>query len=63
MKTDLRDDFGFRIVPKNFTHWGYNVVAVEWEDKTVYDVYLGHVYRETFNSVADAKRYIEQPKL
>jgi hypothetical protein len=60
--TDLRDSNGFLIVPKNMTYWGYNIRSVTFDDKTVYDVYLGHVYRETFNSVADAKRYIEQPK-
>jgi hypothetical protein len=60
--TDLRDSNGFLIVPKNMTYWGYNIRSVDWDDKTVYDVYLGHVYRETFNSIADAKRYIEQPK-
>ena len=60
--TNTRDCNGFLITPKNFTHCGYTVRAVEWEDKAVFDVYLGHIYRETFNTVDDAKRYIEQPK-
>jgi hypothetical protein len=60
--SDLRDSNGFLIFPKNFTYKGYRITAMEFDDKTVWDVYLGHVYRETFNSVEDAKRYIEQPR-
>jgi len=58
----LRDENGFLIVPNNFSYGGYKVRAMEFGEKTVYDVYLGHIYRETFNSVEDAKAYIDQPK-
>ena len=60
--TNTRDCNGFLITPKTFTHCGYKVQAIEWDGRTVFDVYLGHIYRETFNSIDDAKRYIEQPK-
>ena len=57
-----RDDYGFLITPKNFTYKGYHIRAMEFEDKTVYDVYLGHIYRETFNTVEAAKAYVDQPR-
>lgn len=58
----LRDDNGFLINPKNFTYKGYKIRTMEFDDKTVYDVYFGHVYRETFNSVEAAKAYVDQPR-
>ena len=58
----LRDDNGFLINPKNFTYNGYKIRTMEFDTKTVYDVYLGHTYRETFNTVEAAKTYIDQPR-
>jgi hypothetical protein len=55
-----RDDYGFLINPKNFTYKGYRITAMEFEDKTVWDVYLGHIYRETFNTAEAAKAYVNQ---
>lgn len=57
-----RDDYGFLINPKNFRYKGYQITAMEFGDKTVYDVYLGHIYRDTFNTVEAAKQFIDQPK-
>lgn len=57
-----RDEYGFLISPKNFKYKGYQITAMEFENKTVYDVYLGHVYRETFNTVEAAKAYVDQPR-
>ena len=57
-----RDDYGFLINPKNFCYNGYKITAMEFGDKTVYDVYLGHIYRDTFNTVEAAKQFIDQPK-
>ena len=57
-----RDDMGFLITPQNFTYNGYKVRSMDFGDKRVYDVYLGHVYCETFNTVEAAKAYIDQPK-
>lgn len=57
-----RDDMGFLINPKNFTYNGYKIRSMEFDTRTVYDVYLGHIYRETFNTVEAAKAYIDQPK-
>jgi hypothetical protein len=61
-KEPARDSMGFLINPKNFTYNGYRILAVEFEHKTVYDVYLGHVFRDTFNTVEAAKQYIDQPR-
>lgn len=61
-KAAARDNMGFLIDPRNFTYRGYRILAVDFDDKTVYDVYLGHVFRETFNTVEDAKQYIDQPR-
>ena len=43
---------------------GYTIIPMEFDTRTVYDVYLGdgHIYRETFNTVEAAKAYINQPK-
>ena len=43
---------------------GYTIIPMEFDTRTVYDVYLGdgHIYRETFNTVEAAKSYIDQPK-
>ena len=57
-----RDEMGFLISPQNFTYNGYKVRSMDFDDKRVYDVYLGHIYRETFNTVEAAKAYIDQPK-
>lgn len=57
-----RDDYGFLIAPKNFTYKGYKITSIEFDNKTVYDVYLGHTYRETFNTVEAAKAYVDQPR-
>lgn len=57
-----RDEYGFLISPKNFKYKGYQITAMDFGDKTVYDVYLGHVYRDTFNTVEAAKAYVDQPK-
>jgi len=61
--TELRDDYGFRIVPKTTKINGYIIEPVTFDSgRTVYDVYLGHIFRDTFNSMEDAKTYINQPK-
>jgi len=57
-----RDDYGFLIAPRNFTYKGYKITAMEFEDKTVWDVYLGHIYRETFKTVGEAKAFVDQPR-
>ena len=57
-----RDDMGFLINPQNFTYNGYKVRRRDFGDKRVYEVYLGHIYRETFNTVEAAKAYIDSPK-
>jgi len=57
-----RDEMGFLINPQNFTYNGYKIRSIEFDTRTVYDVYLGHIYRETFNTVEAAKAYIDQPK-
>lgn len=57
-----RDEYGFLISPKNFKYNGYQITAMDFGDKTVYDVYLGHVYLDTFNTVEAAKAYVDQPK-
>ena len=63
MKKELaRDSMGFLINPKSFTYNGYRILAVDFDDKRVYDVYLGHVFRDTFNTVEAAKQYIDQPR-
>jgi len=71
MKKELaRDSMGFLINPekrsfattKNFTYKGYRILAVDFDDKTVYDVYLGHIFRDTFNTLKAAKQYIDQPR-
>lgn len=62
MENDLRDANGFLISPKSFKYNGYRITAMDFGDKTVYDVYLGHIYRETFNTVEAAKAYIDQPR-
>ena len=59
---NARDDMGFLISPQNFTYNGYKIRRMDFDDKRVYDVYLGHIYRETFNTVEAAKAYIDQPK-
>jgi len=60
---ELRDDYGFRIVPKTTKINGYTIEPVTFDSgRTVYDVYLGHIFRETFNSMEDAKTYIHQPR-
>lgn len=59
---EIRGSNGFLINPKNFKYNGYQITAVDFGDKTVYDVYLGHIYRETFNTVEAAKAYIDQPR-
>ena len=60
--TELRDDYGFRIIPKTIKLNGYTIEPVTFDTKTLYDVYLGHIFRETFNTLEDAKAYITQPK-
>ena len=63
MKKELsRDSMGFLINPRNFTYKGYRILAVDFDDKTVYDVYLGHIFRGTFNTLKAAKQYIDQPR-
>jgi len=70
MTIAARDSMGFLINPekrsfattRNFTYKGYRIIAVDFDDKTVYDVYLGHVFRDTFNTVEAAKQYIDQPR-
>lgn len=57
-----RDEMGFLINPQNFTYNGYKIRSIDFDNKTVYDVYLGHVFRETFNTVEAAKQYIDQPR-
>lgn len=57
-----RDEYGFLISPKNFKYKGYQITAMELGGKTVYDLYLGHVYRDTFNTVEAAKAYVDQSK-
>lgn len=59
---EIRDANGFLINPKNFKYNGYQIRPMDFGDKTVYDVYLGHIYRETFNTVEAAKAYIDQPR-
>ena len=41
---------------------GYTIIPMEFDTRTVYDVYLGHAYRETFNTVEAAKAYVDQPR-
>lgn len=57
-----RDEYGFLISSKNFKYKGYQITAMDFGDRTVYDVYLGHVYLDTFNTVEAAKAYVDQPK-
>jgi len=61
-KAAARDSMGFLINPRNFTYKGYRILAVDFDDKTVYDVYLGHIFRDTFNTLKAAKQYIDQPR-
>jgi len=39
----------------------YTIIPMEFDDRTVFDVYLGdgQVYRETFKTVEKAKEYID----
>jgi len=60
--TELRDDYGFRIAPKTIKLNGYTIEPVTFDTKTLYDVYLGHIFRETFNTIEDAKTYINQAR-
>ena len=58
----LRDQNGFLINPKSFSYGGYRIEAMQLDGVTCYDVYFGHVYRDTFKAVEDAKAWIDQPK-
>lgn len=57
-----RDQNGFLISPKRFRYGGYRIETMDFDGVTVYDVYLGHVYRDTFKTIELAKDWIDQPK-
>jgi len=59
---ELRDDNGFLIVPQKIKIGGYTIEPMRFGEKVLYDVYLGDRFRETFNTIEDAKTYINQPK-
>ena len=39
----------------------YTIIPMQFDEKTVYDVYLGNgeIYRETFKTIEKAKEYID----